>query len=126
MPTPTAATRTAGGGGGAPPPPPRPLARPPRVYLDPPCPTLEECAQVRRVTTLPMIYDEIVTDVQSLLAAVQQGGAGGINVKISRVGGLTKARVIRDVAEALGVSLTIEDTWGGDVVTAAITHPAAR
>ena len=97
----------------------------PRVYLEQPCPTLEECAQVRRVTTLPMIYDEIVTDVQSLLAAVQQGGAGGINVKISRVGGLTKARVIRDVAEALGVSLTIEDTWGGDVVTAVISHLAA-
>jgi len=97
----------------------------PRVYLEQPCPTLEECATVRKVTTLPMIYDEIVTDVPSLLAAVQQGGAGGINLKISRVGGLTKARLIRDLCEALGVSLTIEDTWGGDLVTAAVSHLAA-
>jgi L-alanine-DL-glutamate epimerase-like enolase superfamily enzyme len=97
----------------------------PRVYLEQPCPTLEECAAVRRITTLPMIYDEIVTDVPSLVAAVREGGAGGINLKISRVGGLSKARVIRDVAEALGVSLTIEDTWGGDLTTATVSHLAA-
>jgi L-alanine-DL-glutamate epimerase-like enolase superfamily enzyme len=72
-----------------------------------------------------MIYDEIVTDVPSLLAAIQQGGGGGINLKISRVGGLSTARVMRDVCEAFGVSMTIEDTWGGDIVTAAVSHLAA-
>ncbi len=97
----------------------------PRVYLEQPCPTLEECAAVRKITTLPMIYDEIVADVPSLLAAVGQGGAGGINLKISRVGGLTHARLIRDLCEHLGISLTIEDTWGGDLVTAAVSHLAA-
>lgn len=97
----------------------------PRVYLEQPCPTLEECAAVRRLTTLPMIYDEVVVDVQTLLAAAQQGGAGGVNLKISRVGGLSRARVIRDLCDTLGVSLTIEDSWGGDVVTAAVSHLAA-
>lgn len=97
----------------------------PRVYLEQPCPTLEECARVRSICSLPMIYDEIVTDVPSLLAAVREGGGGGINLKISRVGGLSKARVLRDLAEALGIALTIEDTWGGDVVTAAVSHLAA-
>jgi L-alanine-DL-glutamate epimerase-like enolase superfamily enzyme len=43
-----------------------------------------------------------------------------INLKISKVGGLTKARQMRDLAVALGVALTIEDTWGGDIATAAI------
>jgi len=97
----------------------------PRVYLEQPCPTLEECATIRKLTTMPMIYDEVVTDVPSFLGAVQQGGASGVNLKISKVGGLTRARLIRDLAEALGVSLTIEDTWGGDVTTAAISHLAA-
>ncbi|MDR7543582.1 MAG: mandelate racemase/muconate lactonizing enzyme family protein [Armatimonadota bacterium] len=96
-----------------------------RVYLEQPCPTLEECAAVRRTTTLPMICDEIVTDTPSLLAAVQQAGASGVNLKISRVGGLSAARIIRDVCEALGTSLTIEDTWGGDLTTAAVSHLAA-
>jgi L-alanine-DL-glutamate epimerase-like enolase superfamily enzyme len=97
----------------------------PRVYLEQPCPTLEECAAVRAATTLPMIYDEIVTDVTSLIAAVRDGGAGGINLKLGRVGGPSKARVLRDVCESLGVSMTVEDTWGGDIVTAAVSHFAA-
>src|SRR5205807_2364229 len=47
-----------------------------------------------------------------------------INLKIGKVGGLSQARLIRDVAEAAGVRLTIEDMWGGDIVTAAISHLA--
>jgi L-alanine-DL-glutamate epimerase-like enolase superfamily enzyme len=43
-----------------------------------------------------------------------------INLKISKVGGLTKARQIRDLCVTLGIAMTIEDTWGGDIVTAAI------
>jgi len=47
------------------------------------------------------------------------------NLKISKVGGLTKARQMRDLADALGLTVTIEDTWGGDLVTAAVSHLAA-
>lgn len=97
----------------------------PRLYLEQPCPTIEECAAVLARTTLPMIYDEVVVDVPSLIRAVREGGAGGINLKISRVGGLTKARLLREAAEAMGVSLTIEDMWGGDLTTAAVSHLAA-
>jgi L-alanine-DL-glutamate epimerase-like enolase superfamily enzyme len=45
-------------------------------------------------------------------------------LKISKVGGLTKARLLRDMCVAAGIALTIEDTWGGDIVTAAIAHLA--
>jgi L-alanine-DL-glutamate epimerase-like enolase superfamily enzyme len=96
----------------------------PRVFLEQPCPTLEECVHVRRHTTLPMILDEVITDVQSFLRAVDAGGMEAINLKIGRVGGLAKARLIRDLAETVGVRLTIEDMWGGDIVTAAISHLA--
>jgi L-alanine-DL-glutamate epimerase-like enolase superfamily enzyme len=47
-----------------------------------------------------------------------------INLKISKVGGLTKAKLIRDVCVASGIPMTIEDTWGGDIVTASIAHLA--
>jgi L-alanine-DL-glutamate epimerase-like enolase superfamily enzyme len=47
-----------------------------------------------------------------------------INLKISKVGGLTKARQIRDLCVSLGIPMTIEDSWGGDIVTAAIAHLA--
>jgi L-alanine-DL-glutamate epimerase-like enolase superfamily enzyme len=96
----------------------------PRVYLEQPCATLEDCLYIRRHTTLPMILDEVITDVHSFLRAFHAGGMEAINLKISKVGGLTKARRLRDLAESLGVRLTIEDTWGGDLVTAAISHLA--
>ena len=47
-----------------------------------------------------------------------------INLKISKVGGLTKARQIRDLCVGLGIPMIIEDTWGGDIVTSAIAHLA--
>ena len=97
----------------------------PRVYLEQPCATIEECLAVRRLTSLPFILDEVITDVASLLRAYQAQGLDAMNLKISRVGGLTKARLIRDLATALGLRLTIEDTWGGDLTTAAVSHLAA-
>jgi cis-L-3-hydroxyproline dehydratase len=94
------------------------------VYLEQPCRTLAECVHVRRATSLPLILDEVVVDAASLVAA-RDAGAGTVNLKLGKVGGLTRARVLRDLAQSLGVSLTIEDTWGGDVATAAVSHLAA-
>ena len=96
-----------------------------RVFLEQPCPTLAECRSVRAVTSLPLVLDEIVSDMPSFLEATALGGLAAINLKISKVGGLTKSRAIRDVAEGLGIALTVEDTWGGDLVTASVAHLAA-
>jgi cis-L-3-hydroxyproline dehydratase len=95
------------------------------VFLEQPCPTLAECVAVRRRTTLPMILDEVIVDTRSLLAAHRAGAMEAINLKLGKVGGLTKARLIRDLAQELGLRLTIEDTWGGDLTTAAVSHLAA-
>jgi L-alanine-DL-glutamate epimerase-like enolase superfamily enzyme len=97
----------------------------PRLYLEQPCPTMEECIEVRKRISLPMVYDEIVTDLPTLLRASREGGAGAVNLKVSRVGGLSKARLLRDVCDELGIQVTIEDTWGGDVVSATSAHLAA-
>lgn len=97
----------------------------PRLYFEQPCPTMEECIEVRKRTTLPMVYDEVVHDVPTLLRAVREGGAGAFNLKVSKVGGLTKAKLMRDLAQDLGIQVTIEDTWGGDIVSATSAHLAA-
>jgi cis-L-3-hydroxyproline dehydratase len=47
-----------------------------------------------------------------------------VNIKISKFGGLTKAKQARDLCVSLGLAMTIEDSWGGDIVTAAIAHLA--
>jgi L-alanine-DL-glutamate epimerase-like enolase superfamily enzyme len=97
----------------------------PRLYLEQPCRTYEECLQVHENTPLPMFLDEVIVDLPDLLRAWNDRSIVGINLKISRVGGLTPARVIRDTAQELGLIVNIEDTWGGDIITAAVSHLAA-
>lgn len=94
------------------------------VYIEQPCLTYEESIRVRRNTTLPFILDENINDMQTLLRAENDGAMDCINLKISKVGGLTKARQIRDLCVNLGLPMTIEDSWGGDIVTSAISHLA--
>jgi L-alanine-DL-glutamate epimerase-like enolase superfamily enzyme len=94
------------------------------VYLEQPCLTYEECLAVRRCTSRPFILDEVIDSLETVARGWADRAMDVINLKISKVGGLTKARQIRDLAVALGIALTIEDTWGGDIVTAAIAHLA--
>ncbi len=96
-----------------------------RFRLEQPCPTLEECVAVRRLTTLPMVLDEVIVDLPTLVRAAGLDAMDQVNLKVSRVGGLLPARQMRDAAVALGIRLMIEDSWGGDVVTAAVAHLAA-
>jgi L-alanine-DL-glutamate epimerase-like enolase superfamily enzyme len=96
-----------------------------RILLEQPCPTLEECLAVRHLTTLPMVLDEVIVDLAALTRAASLDAMDHINLKLGRVGGLSKARIMRDVAIELGIRLTIEDTWGGDLTTAAVSQLAA-
>jgi L-alanine-DL-glutamate epimerase-like enolase superfamily enzyme len=101
------------------------LAGSERFRLEQPCPTLEECVAVRRSSALPMALDEVIVDLPTLIRAAGLDAMDQVNLKISRVGGLLPARIMRDVAVSLGIRLLIEDSWGGDIVTAAVAHLAA-
>jgi L-alanine-DL-glutamate epimerase-like enolase superfamily enzyme len=94
------------------------------VYIEQPCLSYEECLAVRRRTDHPFVLDETIDGVEVLLRAHADGAMDVINLKISKVGGLTKARQIRDLCVSLGIAMTIEDSWGGDITTAAIAHLA--
>ena len=95
------------------------------VLFEEPCKTLEECLYVRQHTSLPMILDEVITDVNTMVRAYNANGIDGVNIKISKFAGLTGSKLVRDLADSLGLKVTIEDTWGGDLVTAAVSHLAA-
>ncbi|HLH38613.1 MAG TPA: cis-3-hydroxy-L-proline dehydratase [Bryobacteraceae bacterium] len=94
------------------------------VYIEQPCKTYEECLAIRRHTNRPFILDEVIDDIGMLVRGANDHAMDVINLKISKVGGLTPARQIRDLCVSLGIALTIEDTWGGDIATAAIAHLA--
>jgi L-alanine-DL-glutamate epimerase-like enolase superfamily enzyme len=94
------------------------------VYIEQPCASYPECLVVRRHTNRPFVLDEVIDSLATVVEGVRDQAMDVINLKISKVGGLTRARQIRDLCVSLGIALTIEDTWGGDIITAAIAHLA--
>ena len=94
------------------------------VYIEQPCATYEECLSIRRRTDHPFVLDETIDGIGVLLRAAGDLAMDVVNIKISKFGGLTRARQARDLCVSLGIAMTIEDSWGGDVTTAAIAHLA--
>jgi L-alanine-DL-glutamate epimerase-like enolase superfamily enzyme len=94
------------------------------VYIEQPCLRYEDCLSVRRNTNLPFVLDEVIDGVSEILRASNDLTMDVVNIKISKFGGLTRAKQARDLCISLGVAMTLEDTWGGDIVTAAISHLA--
>src|SRR5438270_1364084 len=94
------------------------------VSIEQPCRSYEECLTVRRHCDLPFVLDEVIDSLDLLLRGHADRAMDVVNIKISKFGGLTKARQARDLCVALGVAMTLEDSWGGDIVTAAIAHLA--
>jgi L-alanine-DL-glutamate epimerase-like enolase superfamily enzyme len=94
------------------------------VYIEQPCLSYEECLTVRRHCDHPFVLDEVVDSVDMLLRGHADRAMDVVNLKISKLGGLTKTRQLRDLCVSLGIAMTLEDSWGGDIVTAAIAHLA--
>ena len=94
------------------------------LYIEQPCPTYEECLTVRRHTDHPFILDESMYSIPEILRGHADRAMDVINIKISKFGGISRAARVRDLCVELGIAVTIEDSWGGDIITAAIAHLA--
>jgi L-alanine-DL-glutamate epimerase-like enolase superfamily enzyme len=66
----------------------------------------------------------VIDSVEMLLRGRADLAMDVVNLKISKLGGLTRTHQARDLCVSLGVAMTLEDSWGGDIVTAAIAHLA--
>jgi L-alanine-DL-glutamate epimerase-like enolase superfamily enzyme len=94
------------------------------VYIEQPCLSYEECLTIRRHCDHPFVLDEVIDSIDMLLRGHADRAMDVVNLKISKLGGLTKTKQVRDLCVSLGVAMTLEDSWGGDIVTAAIAHLA--
>lgn len=94
------------------------------IYLEQPCSSYEECLTVRRHCDCPMILDECIVDLNMLLRAYKDEAADGINIKLGRVGGLSKTRQMRDLCASVGLGVYIQETWSSSIGAAAIAHIA--
>jgi L-alanine-DL-glutamate epimerase-like enolase superfamily enzyme len=94
------------------------------VYIEQPCLSYEECLTIRRHCDHPFVLDEVIDSLGMLLRGHGDRAMDVVNLKISKFGGLTPLKQARDLCVALGVVMTVEDSWGGDIITAAIAHLA--
>lgn len=94
------------------------------VYIEQPCATYEECLAVRRLIDQPFVLDENIDRLDMLLRGRADLAMDVVNLKISKLGGLSRIRQARDLCVSMGIAMTLEDTWGGDIVTATIAHLA--
>jgi L-alanine-DL-glutamate epimerase-like enolase superfamily enzyme len=93
-------------------------------WIEQPCETLDEIAQVRRQTRFPIGVDEGLHGMDDLLRIQRDGIAELVNIKINRVGGLSKARRLRDFCLATGITMLIMDTGGTVLSDTAVAHLA--
>lgn len=95
------------------------------IYIEQPCSTAEECARVRKRATQPFILDESLLTTMDILNAYRLEAMDAVMLKLSRFGGITPIKRARDLCSLLGLAVTIEDSGGGDIVSAAMAHLSA-
>lgn len=92
------------------------------VTFEQPCETLEQCALVRARTGHPISLDERLETETDMLRIISDGVGEIANIKLNRVGGLTKARRMRDMGLAAGLKFLIMDTGGTVIADTVVQH----
>ncbi len=92
--------------------------------LEAPCESWRECISLRRRTDIPIFWDELAASEADLAQIIALDAADGIGLKVTKSGGLTRARRQRDMCIAAGYTISVQDTTGSDIAFAAIVHLA--
>ncbi|MEZ4630228.1 MAG: mandelate racemase/muconate lactonizing enzyme family protein [Deinococcales bacterium] len=93
--------------------------------LEQPCNTLDEILKVRPMLRHPVYLDENTEDIAVVLRAISSGVCDGFGLKVTRLGGLSVMRMVRDLCQIHSMPHTCDDSWGGDIIAAACTHIGA-
>lgn len=96
-----------------------------RRYVEQPCRTVDECLYVRRQTGCLLVLDESMVKRRDVVTTLVTEGVDAAMLKLSRFGGITPLRQVRDLCEEVGVPVIIEDGGAGDVLAAASAQLAA-
>ncbi len=97
-----------------------------RRLFEQPCATMEQCAAVRRRSSRPFVLDESIETMDDLPPRTPDRCGGCRHAsKFSRFGGITPTVAPATCALQLGFAMTIEDSAGGDIVSAAMAQVGA-
>jgi L-alanine-DL-glutamate epimerase-like enolase superfamily enzyme len=92
--------------------------------LENPCDSWQENVSLRRRSDVPIYFDELADDDESVLRAIADDAVDGIGLKLSTSGGLTRGRRHRDMCLAAGLPLSVQATTGSEIAFAALAHLA--
>lgn len=95
-----------------------------QIYFEQPCDTYEECRDLMHITGTPVVLCECIKTPKDLGRAIHDGAIGGVNIKIGRVGGVTKARFLRDMCAEWNVQCWIQCVNVAQIGDAAVAHLA--
>jgi len=93
--------------------------------MEQPCDTFGEITSLRGRIAHAVYLDESADCLETILRAVGEGVCDGFGLKVTRVGGLSAMRAIRDICGAVNLPMTCDDSWGGDIIAAACVHIGA-
>jgi len=94
------------------------------LIFEQPCETLDQCVWVSRRTTHTISIDERLETLHDMQRIIGEQIGEVVNIKINRVGGLTKARRLRDLGIAAGIKFLIMETGGSVLADTATQHLA--
>ena len=95
------------------------------VMFEQPGETLDDIAAIRTKHAAPVSVDESLVTLQGACRIARDGLAELFGIKLNRVGGLTKAARMRDVALAHGIDMFVMATGGSVLADAEALHLAA-
>jgi L-alanine-DL-glutamate epimerase-like enolase superfamily enzyme len=95
------------------------------VYVEQPCRSTVDCILAHRGSSLPLVLDESIINNDEVFRAKYEANAVSINLKFGKLGGLSNLIKARDLLQDLNMAVSVEDMWGGDIITAATSHIAA-
>jgi L-alanine-DL-glutamate epimerase-like enolase superfamily enzyme len=95
------------------------------IYVEQPCRSTADCILATRGFTVPLVLDESIVTSDDVFRAKFEANAVSINLKFGKLGGLTNVARARDLLQDLNLAVSVEDMWGGDIITAATSHVAA-
>ena len=96
-----------------------------QVMFEQPCETLDDIAAIRPLHSAPVSVDESLVTLQDAARIARDGIAEVFGIKLNRVGGLTKAARMRDLALAHGIDRFVMATGGSVLADAEALHLAA-
>ena len=95
------------------------------VTFEQPCETLDDIAAIAGKHAAPVSVDEALVTLQDAARIARDGLAEVFGIKLNRVGGLTKAARMRDIALAHGIDMFVMATGGSVLADTEALHLAS-